>query len=174
VPLAAHSVDILSDDRLLALETLGSSSLGALCLAVETPSIAILLDMAHSLLERIATLSTEEVTEVPMLAKCNGVLANDGCLAMLASGREVFMPIKMTEVAKSLVTVFGQGLTFNLRELLPTRSLLDSGDALGTMEVRLRADFESLKSGTTRETYETMRMETFGGSAKSHYASFDR
>lgn len=99
VPFSSHRLNVFTDNRLFALQTFWSSLFSALGLAIEAPRVAILFDVAHAFLERITTFSTEEVFKMPMLAKCDCMLADDRCLAMLAPGSEGFMPVKMTEVA---------------------------------------------------------------------------
>jgi hypothetical protein len=173
VPLTAHSLDVFADDWLLALQALGSSSLSALCLALKTPSIPILLDMAHAFLERITTFSAEEVTKMPVLTQCNRMFTDNRCLAMLASGGEVLMPVKMTVVAQSLVAILSHSLAFNFRELLSSSSSLNSVDALRTMHLRFRADFESFKSSSAGEANETLRVEAFSGPTERYNSSFD-
>jgi hypothetical protein len=51
--------------------------------------------MGHASLERIAALSTEEVSIVPIFTQGNHVLSNDGSLAVFASRSEVLMPVKV-------------------------------------------------------------------------------
>ena len=61
--------------------------------AVATPRISILLDERRASIERIATLRTEEVTNVPLSAARNDDFTFDGCLARLAAWREQFVKI---------------------------------------------------------------------------------
>jgi hypothetical protein len=166
-------LDVLADDWLLALQAFGSSSLGALRLTVQAPCVPILLDVAHAFLERIAALSAEEMTEMPMLTQCHGVLADDRCFAMLASGSKVLVPVQMAVVAQPFITILCHRLAFNLWKLLSSGSSLNSVNSLGTIQLRLRTDFEGFQSSTTAETDETMWMKTFGGSTKCDNSSFD-
>jgi hypothetical protein len=66
--------------------------------------------MAHTLFEGITAFSTEEVAEVPVLTKCDSMLAHDRSLAMLAFWGIDLVPVKMTEVAKSSITIFSPRL----------------------------------------------------------------
>ena len=110
MPLAAKRLNILTNDSLPALATLGRAPLGALRLAANTPRIAVLFDMRLALAERLTTLGAEEVTDVPMGAQCHHVLAHDGSLAMFAARGEELVPIKVTVETQALVTVFGHSL----------------------------------------------------------------
>jgi hypothetical protein len=101
VPFTAHCLNVLANDWSLALLALGGLSFCTLCLTVQTPSITILLDMCHSFLERITTLSTKEVSIVPVLSQRDCMLSDDRSLTVFAFGGVVFMPIEMTEIAKS-------------------------------------------------------------------------
>lgn len=173
MPFSTHSLDILADDRLPALQAFRSSSLCTLGLAVQTPCVPILLDVAHTFLERISTLSAEEVSEMPVLAQCNRMLTDDRCLTMPASGGEEFMPVKMTVVSKSLIAILSNSLALNLWELLSLGTSLDPVEALGSVDLRLRTDFEGFESSSASETDEALRMEAFGGSTECYHTSFD-
>lgn len=105
VPLPSEGLDVLSDDSNLALLALGCSSLSALGLAVHAPGIAVLLNVRHAMLERVATLCTEEVPIVPVLTKRNDVLAQDGRLAVFATRGEEFVPIKVAVEAQAIVSI---------------------------------------------------------------------
>jgi hypothetical protein len=82
--------------------------------------------MAHPFFERITTLSTEEVTVMPMLSKGNSMLSNDGSLAMLTPRGEVLMPVKVTVETQSLVTILSHRLSLNLWDLLSFSAALDA------------------------------------------------
>ena len=92
---------------------------------------------------------------------------------MLASGGEVFVPVKMTVVSKSLVSILSHSLAFNLWELLSLGTSLDPVEALGSVDLRLRTNFEGFESSSAGETDEALRMEAFGGSTKCYHTSFD-
>ena len=66
-------------------------------MASNTPRIAILFHKGCPAIERITTLSTEEMASMPLGATRNDDFALDGGLATLTSGAEVLMEIEMTE-----------------------------------------------------------------------------
>jgi hypothetical protein len=140
MPFAAHCLNVLSDDWLFALLAFGSSPLCAFGLTVQAPSIAILLNVSLALLKGITTLSTEEMAIVPVLAQCNSTLSNDRSLAVLASGSKIFMPVKMTVEAQSLISILGQSLTFDLWKTFTLSSALDSVNAFSTLGVGLASN----------------------------------
>ena len=173
MPFSTHCLDVLADDGLFALQTLGSSSLCTLSLTVQAPCISILLNVAHTFLERITTLRAKKVSKMPMLTQCNRVFADDRCLAMLASRSKILVPVEVTEIAESLVAILSHRLAFNFWEFLSTSTSLDSVEALCTIHLRFGAYFEGFESGSAGEADETLRMEAFGGSTKSNYFSFN-
>jgi hypothetical protein len=142
MPLTAQSLYILANDCFLALLAFRGLSFCTLRLAIQTPSIPILLDMGHTFLERIAAFRTEEVSIVPVLTQCNHVFSNDGSLAMFTTWSKVLMPVKMTIKPQSLITIFCHGLAFDLWELFSLCTTSDSVDALGTLLRGLRTNFE--------------------------------
>lgn len=149
VPLPAQSPDVLPNDGLATFPALGSSPLGTLCLTVDAPCVAVLLDMCHSLFKGVATLGTEEVPVVPMLSECNDVFAKDWGRTVLAAGGEELMPIKMTIEPEALITVLGHCLSRLLFEGLPCGATVDAVQSGGTASIWLRADFKGLQRGAT-------------------------
>ena len=149
VPLPAQSPDVLPNDGLAAFPALGSSPLGAFCLTVDAPRVAVLLDVRHSLSKGVATLGTEEVPVVPMLSECNDVFAKDWSRAVLAAGGEELMPIEMTIEPEALITVLGHCLSRLLLEGLPCSATVDAIQSGGSAGIWLRADFKGLQRGAT-------------------------
>ena len=95
MPLTAERPDVLPNDGLLAPTALGRPSLGPLRLAGDTPCVAILLDVRHAALKRIAALGTEEVPEMPVSTEGDDVLAHDGRRTVLAARRKELVPVQM-------------------------------------------------------------------------------
>lgn len=141
MPLPTHSLDILTNDWQSALQALRRPSLSTLRLAPQTPRIPILLNMAHALLERIPALRAEEVPEVPVRAQRDGMRADDGGCAVLASRREVLVPVQMAEVAESRIAVLSCGLAFDFWEDFAAGAEMDALEALGPVKIGLRTDF---------------------------------
>jgi hypothetical protein len=143
-------------------------------LTINAPGIAILLNMAHSLLEWITALGAEEVAKVPVFSKGNGVFTKDSGLAMLAFGSIKFVPVEVTEIAKSSITVFWHGLTLDLFNCFPSGTTIDPVKSLGTHLWRLLEDLESLQTCPTSKAYETFRVVFFNSSSKPYYTPFNR
>ena len=97
--------------------------------------------MCHSLFERIATLSTEEVSIMPVLSQCDCVLSDDGRLAVFAFGGIVFVPIEMTEIAKPWIAVLCNRLAFNFGNGFALSTTFDSIETFSTLCRRLGMDF---------------------------------
>lgn len=173
MPLASQSLHVLSNDWLLALLALRSLAFSTFRLAVQAPSITILLDMGHSLLERITTFGAEEVSIMPMLTEGNCVLANDGCLAVLAFGCEVLMEVKMAVVALSLVSIFGHSLTLDLFKWLSAGTTLDTVDTFSARCGWFRVNFERFQSCSAAEADKAFWMEVLGSSTQFYNTSLD-
>lgn len=173
MPLAAERPDVLTDDGLAALFTLGCPPLGALRLARHAPRIAVLFDMRHAALKGIAALGTEEVAKVPVVAQRHHVLAHDGRRAVLTPRREQLVPVQMAVEPEARVPVFGHGLAGGLGEVLARGP---SGDALETRRpvvIRLRRDLERLERRAARVAGEALRVEALRHPCQRNEAAFD-
>jgi hypothetical protein len=173
VPLAAQGLDDHANDGEPALHALRGAPLGAFRLAVDAPGIPILLDVAHALLEGVAALGAEEVAEVPVLSQGDGVLAEDGSLAVLALGGVELMPVEMAEVALAHVAIVCYRLALDLGDWLASGTTLNSIEALVAHIVGFFEDFEGLKTGSAGEADKATRVVFLGGSSKSYDASFN-
>lgn len=109
VPLASQRLDILADDRCLAHLALGRTAFRPLCLAIDTPCVAVLLNVCHAMLKRVAALGAEEMPVMPMRSKRHNMLSKDGSRAVLAAWSEEFVPVEMAIEAESFVSVFRHG-----------------------------------------------------------------
>jgi len=166
-------LNVLANDWSLALLALGSLSFCTLCLTVQTPSITILLDMCHSFLKRITTLSTKEVSIMPVLSQRDCMFSDDGCLAVLALRSVIFMPIEMTEIAKSWITVLRHGLAFNFWDGLALSSAFDSIETFSTFCRWLGMYFQRFQPSSATETYEALRMKMLRSSTELHHSALD-
>jgi hypothetical protein len=173
VPLAAQGLDDHADDGESALHALRCPPLGALRLAVDAPGVPILLDVAHARLEGIAALSAEEVAEVPVLSQRDGVLAEDGRLAVLALGSVELMPVEVTEVAQARIAIVCYRLAFDVGDLLTSCAALNPVEALITHLRRFFEDFEGLEPGSAGEADKAFRMKFLSSSPKSYDSSLD-
>lgn len=111
VPLASEGLDVLANHGQLAPLALGGAPLCPLGLTVDTPRIAILLNVRHAFLERVAALGAEEMTVVKMVAKGNNVISQDGRRTGLAAGSKQFVPVQVAEEPQARVAVLSHGLT---------------------------------------------------------------
>lgn len=173
MPLTTQRLNILADDCLPALFALWRLPFCTLRLTIQTPSITILLDVGHALLERIATLSTEEMSIMPIFTQGNHMLPNYRRLAMFASRCKVFMPVKVTVKPQSLVAIFCYSLSFYFRKLLSLCTAPDSVDTLSTVLRWFGTDFQGFKSSSAGEADKALRVEVLRSSAELHYTSFD-
>lgn len=173
MPLAAERPDVLSDDRLPALAALGRPALGALRLARHAPRIAVLFDMRHAALKRVAALGAEEVAKVPVVAQRHHVLAHDGSRAVLAPRREQLVPVQVAVEPEARVPVLGHGLARCFGEVLARGP---SGDALETRRPvlnRLRRDLERLERRAACVACEALRVEALRHPRQRDEAAFD-
>jgi hypothetical protein len=173
MPLTTQRLNILADDCFPALLALWRLPFSTLCLAIQTPSITILLDVGHALLERIAAFSTEEMSIMPIFAQGNHMLLNYRRFAVFASWCKVLMPVKVAVKPQSLVTIFCYGLSFDFRKLLSLRTALDSVDTLSTVLRWFGTDFQGFKSSSAGVADKALRMEVLRSSAELHHTSFD-
>lgn len=144
MPLASKRNSILANNRQSTLLTLRRLAFRTLRLALQTPRIAILLNMRHALLKRIAALRAEEMPIVPILPQRHEVLAHDGRLAVLALRRVGFVEIEMAEKALSCIAVLSHGLALFLRNVFSLVATLDAIEALFAFRRRLGVDLERL------------------------------
>ncbi|KAK5634733.1 hypothetical protein RRF57_010446 [Xylaria bambusicola] len=142
MPLGAEGLDILSNDSFLATPALGRASLGALSLAGDAPRVAVLLDVRHALLERVAALGAEEVAKVPVLTEGDDVVTENGRLAVLALRRKVLVPVEVAEEPHALVAVLGHGLPGLLLEDLACCAAAYAVETGSIEVIWLRTDFE--------------------------------
>jgi hypothetical protein len=70
-----------------------------MCVAVDTPSVSILLYKWSARVKRIATLSAEKVSRMPLGSTCHNDLTLDGCLARFTTRRKHLVKVKMAEEA---------------------------------------------------------------------------
>lgn len=109
MPFAAERFDVLPNDGSPTVPTLGRSSLGPSGLAFHAPRIPIFLDVCHALLKWVATLGTEEMAVVPVLAKSDNVLSENGCRAVFTTGSVILMPVEVTEETQTIIAILGHG-----------------------------------------------------------------
>jgi hypothetical protein len=114
VKFSTQGLDRFTNNWQSTLHALRGPPFGAFRLTIQAPGIAVFLNVAHAFLERITTLSTEEMTKVPVFTKRNSMLTQDWGFAVFAFGGIDFVPVKMTKVAKSSITILSHRLTFNL------------------------------------------------------------
>jgi hypothetical protein len=173
VVLAAQSLHILTYNRPSAFFALGSLPLCSLGLTVETPSIAIFLDVSHALLERITAFGTEEVAIVPVRPESHGVFANDGSLAMLAARSKMLVPVKMAVETEPLVSIISHCLIFNFFEWLALSTAVNARKTSRTHLCGLWTDFQSFEASATGIADKAMRMKALWKAFQSNYAALD-
>jgi len=76
-------------------------------MAANAPGIPILFNERRGAIERIATLSAEEVANMPLRATRHHDLAFDGRLAALAAGREELVKVEMAVEPQTRFAVYG-------------------------------------------------------------------
>jgi hypothetical protein len=101
------------------------------------------------------------------------MLSDDGRLAVFAFGGIVFVPIKMTEIAKSWIAVLCHGLAFNFWNGFALSTAFDSIETFSTLCRRFGMDFERFQPSSATETYETLRMEMLRSSTELHHSALD-
>ncbi len=173
MPLAAQGANVLPDDGRLALTALGRPALGALRLAGHAPRIAVLFDMRHALLERVAALGAEEVPKVPVGAQRHHVLAHDGRLAVLAARGVQLVPVEVAEEAHPFVAVLAHRLAGLVGKNLPRGAAGDAVEACRAVVIGLGRNFERLEGGAAGVTGEALRVEPLRRAGKRYEAAFD-
>lgn len=173
MPLAAERLHILPDYGQLASLALWRSPFGPLGLALDAPRVAVLLDMRHALLERIAALGTKEVPVVKVVAQRHDMLTNDGRRAGLAAGCEELVPVQVAEEAQTRVAVLCHGLPGLLGQGLAGGTASDTLQACGPERVGLRGDFEGFEGRATGVADEALGVEALGAAAEGNNTSFD-
>ena len=168
VPLAAQRLDVLTDDGGPALPTLGSPPLGTLGLTLNAPRVAVLLDVGHAVLERVAALGAEEVPIVPVVAQRHNVLAENGRPAVLAPRGEELVPVEMAVEPETIVSVLRHGHAWGLVQDFAGSPALDADKTLTADPIRLWADLHGFESGTAGEAAQTLWVETLGAARQSY------
>jgi hypothetical protein len=144
MPFSAQGLNILSNNSCTALSAFWCSPLGTLRLAINTPSVPVLLDVCHAMVERVTALGAEEMAVVPVSTESDNVLTENRGLAVLTARGEQLMPVKMTEESETLISIFGHGLARFLVESLTGCAASDAIKSLLTEMVGLMADLHRL------------------------------
>lgn len=100
MPFRAESLDNRIRDRLATALALCTISIG---MTVDTPRIAILLHKRRTRIERITTLSTEEMTRMPLRATRNHDLPLNRGLTTLTPGTKTLMKVQMAVKSRTLI-----------------------------------------------------------------------
>lgn len=140
VPLAAKGLDVLANHWQLAPLALGGAPLRPLGLAVDTPRIAVLLNVRHAFLKRVAAFGAEEMTIVKMVTEGNNVISQDGRRTGLAAGSKQFVPVQVAEEPQARVAVLSHGLTRLLGQGLASGTTGNAIESRGAEGIRFRGD----------------------------------
>lgn len=174
MPLTTKCLDILANHSRLAHLAFGRTTFGSLRLAVNTPRVPVLFDMRHAVLERVATLGTEEVPVMPMRSKSYNVLPEDGGFAVLTAWSEEFVPVEMAVEAEAFISVFRHGHARLLIQNLSRRATPNSVQSLSPRCVWLWRNLHGLKASVASVATEAVRMEPLRGTSQCHKFPFNR
>lgn len=133
-------------------------------MAVNAPSIPLLLHKRRATIKRITALRAEEMTNVPLGTTRNHDLALDRRLAAFAARGEHLVEIKMAVEPEGLVAVFGlealhvfvRGVRVEHGNVFAALARLNAGDALGVFGRGLRIEgdaFEMLAAVVAEEAF---------------------
>ena len=164
MPLAPQRPDVLTDHRRTALLALRRPALRPLRLAVDAPGISVLLDVRLALIEGVAALGAEKVAVMPVRAQRHDVVPEDRRLAVLAAGREKFVPVEVAVEAQAIVPILRHRLARCLFQHLSRRPPPNPVKPLAAELLRFGADLEGLEACAAGVATEALRMEALRGS----------
>jgi hypothetical protein len=136
--------------------------------AIDTPSISILLHKRSARVEWIAALRAEEVSSVPLSTARHNHLTFNRCLARLASRREHLVEVEMAEEALRLICavfvlepshVIWSSLSSKEWDILTTLACANARDALREFVVWFRVEGNTLEMLSTLVACEALRVE---------------
>lgn len=165
VPLCSECLDHGIRHWLAALLALRAV---AVSVAVDTPSITILLYERCAGVEGVTALRTEKVSSVPLRTTRHNHLSFNRCLARLAARRKHLMEVKMAEEALRLVrTIFmfqaSHVLWIGVRgeegNVLATLACADTSDTLCKLVLWLWVEGDTFEMFSALVARETLRVE---------------
>jgi hypothetical protein len=173
MPFPSQRINVLPDNRLLALPAFRSSVRCAFRLAGKTPCVPILLDMRLAIFKRITAFGAEEMAVMPVFAEGDSVFTKDRSLAVLAFWGKSFMPVEVAVETHAFISIFCHGLPFDLREFFASCSASDSIKSLSTLRAWLKTYLKGFETSAAVEADEALGMEMLWLSMECYYAPFD-
>jgi hypothetical protein len=169
MPLCPKSLDNRIRDWLSTFLALCAITM---CMAIDTPSITVLLHEWSARVKRITALRAEEVSRMPLSTTCHNDLTFNGCLARLAAGREHLVEVEMTEETLRLISaifmfqachVVWGGMRREEGNVFTPLASLDARDTFCELVVWLGIESNTFKVLSTLVADKTLGMEAIAG-----------